>query len=117
MVCTLDGDGQNPPAEIPRLLAALGGNPGVFFLIGGKAVFIALSEDLLELFIWVEPLLDKAPGPAVKVDELIQQVRAGRLTQSQAEQPIVRQRIDTGRNRRDRHGSSGCGARRRRWPR
>ena len=29
-------------------------------------MFITLSEDLLEFFIGVEPLLDKAPGPAVK---------------------------------------------------
>jgi dolichol-phosphate mannosyltransferase len=39
-ICTLDGDGQNPPGEIPRLLAGLDGGrfPGEVGLIAGQRV-------------------------------------------------------------------------------
>jgi dolichol-phosphate mannosyltransferase len=39
VICTLDGDGQNPPAEIPRLLARLDGRrfpPGVALIAGQR---------------------------------------------------------------------------------
>jgi dolichol-phosphate mannosyltransferase len=38
LVCTLDGDGQNPPSEIPRLLAPLfAGQPGLGLVAGQRA--------------------------------------------------------------------------------
>jgi len=37
IICTLDGDGQNPPAEIPRLLAPLlDGTPGLGLVAGQR---------------------------------------------------------------------------------
>jgi hypothetical protein len=40
VICTLDGDGQNPPAEIPKLLAKLRGHvfPPAVGLIAGQRV-------------------------------------------------------------------------------
>jgi len=38
LICTLDGDGQNPPAEIPRLVAPLlDGAPGLGLVAGQRA--------------------------------------------------------------------------------
>lgn len=36
LCCTLDGDGQNPPAEIPRLVAPLLADPGVGLVAGQR---------------------------------------------------------------------------------
>lgn len=40
VVCTLDGDGQNPPADLPALIAQLtrDGAPGALAMVGGERV-------------------------------------------------------------------------------